>query len=112
MNIKCIKDAYEAAYATTDVLDRARRMLAVQRMAAISRSRRAYKIECAAHLAAIKALDHVQDADQRTRSELGRIRAESQYRFSKGGTPSRFYSRHLGVSLLSPGNTTTTRSKT
>lgn len=87
--INAIRAEFNAATTETHSLERARRMLAVQRAAAQSRSRHAYKIEWGAHLAAVCALDHAGDADQPTRSELGRIRAESQFLFSRGGTPSR-----------------------
>jgi hypothetical protein len=80
---------YAAARATQNILDRARKMLGVQRDAAQSRSRHAYRIECWAHTAAVMALDHARDADQRALSELGQIRAESKFRFQKGGTASR-----------------------
>lgn len=87
--INNIRAEFAQAKAEQNTLMRARKMLSIQRMAAQSRSRHAYKIECDAHLAAVCALDHAADADQHTRSELGRIRAESQHRFSAGNTPSR-----------------------
>lgn len=87
--INTIRAEFKAAQADQHSLTRARKMLSIQRQAAQSRSRHAYKIECDAHLAAVCALDHAADADQPARSELGRIRAESQHRFSAGNTPSR-----------------------
>jgi hypothetical protein len=85
--IKSIRIEFNLVKNMDHSLDRARRMLSIQIKASRSRSRHAYRIETAAHLAAVCALDHA--VDHRTRSELGRIRAESQYRFSTGGTLSR-----------------------
>lgn len=89
MRITHIKEMFENSKKSQDVLERARIMLTVQRLASQSRSRYAYKIEADAHLAAVCALHNYRGEDQRVRSELGRIRAESQAAFSAGGGKSR-----------------------
>ena len=65
-----------------DFLNAARIALATQRMAARSRSRFAQDIGARAHAIAVGALCNASDADQATRSELGRIRAKSQFRYN------------------------------
>jgi hypothetical protein len=87
--INQIASEFQAARAINDIHTRAMNMLAVQRMAAESRSKHAYKIECDAHAFACMALNGYTGEDNNVRSELGRIRAESKMRFAKGGTASR-----------------------
>lgn len=93
--IKNIINEYRRAKAMPHSLTRAQIMLAVQRMAMQSRSKKAYDIECGAHLACVCAIDNVPGATQAERSELGRIMAESKYLFQNGfvGGESRYPSR-------------------
>ncbi len=82
MTIREIIARHRAAQAMLHSLDRARLMLHIQRAASNSRSRFAPAIEADAHLAAVMALRNLPEADQPTRSELGRIKAESQHMYN------------------------------
>ena len=80
--ISQIRDSLEDArrhHCAGDALAAARIALATQRMAAASRSRFADEIAARAHAIAVVALSNASDADHDTRSELGRIKAESQH---------------------------------
>ena len=65
-----------------DFLNSARIALATQRMAAASRSSYADDIGARAHALVDIALSNSENADHATRSELGRIRAESLFLFN------------------------------
>lgn len=82
MNIREIQSDYRAAKAMPHSLARARKMAAIQRAAKQSRSRLAAEIECCAHLACVMSIQNVPNQDHATRSELGRIKRESQFAYN------------------------------
>lgn len=82
--IRQIQSSFQAAVGKNNHVERAQSLLAIQKLAAKSRSMHAYDFEFSAH-AAICARPHGEVLTQREASIIGGLRKESQFLFAAGG---------------------------
>lgn len=79
--IKQLKNDFQAVKALPHGVERAQRLLSVQRQAAASRAQAGWALACAANLQICITQKQTESADHKTRSIIGSVAKESHVRW-------------------------------